>query len=132
MTPGNPVQVNLLGAPSDRDRIFPVLTAGQIARVASHGRRRQTTAGEVLVDFGDHEAPLFVIVAGSVTVVHVLQGVESVIVTYGPGGFTGEINLMSGRPAMTRLKAGQATEVIELPRTELLKLVQTDAELSEI
>ena len=35
------------------ERVFPTLTAGQVARMAAHGRRRTTTRGEVLVEVGD-------------------------------------------------------------------------------
>jgi thioredoxin reductase (NADPH) len=132
MDPHDTSHVVLVGTGSDRHRIFPVLTAGQIARVAAHGRHRQTTAGEVLVDIGDNDVPLFVVVAGAVHVLQVLQGTESALVSYGPGTFTGEVNLISGRPTVARLRVAEAGEVIELRRAQLLSLVQTDAELSEI
>jgi thioredoxin reductase (NADPH) len=125
-------QVVLVGTDSGRDRIFPVLTAGQIGRVASHGRHRQTTPGEVLVDIGDNEVPFFLVVTGAVHVLQVLQSTETLIVSHGSGTFTGELSLISGRPAVTRLRVADAGEVIELPRAQLLTLVQTDAELSEI
>src|SRR3954463_3030323 len=38
------------------ERIFPVLTAPQIARMASHGSRRATRRGEVLIDAGQANA----------------------------------------------------------------------------
>jgi cation diffusion facilitator CzcD-associated flavoprotein CzcO len=34
------------------DRVYPALTPAQIARVARHGRRREMTPGEVLVEVG--------------------------------------------------------------------------------
>jgi len=125
-------QVVLVGTASGRDRIFPVLTAGQIERVASHGRHRRTTYDEVLVDIGDNQVPLFLVVTGAVHVLQVLQSTETLIVSHGPGTFTGELSLISGRPAVTRLRVASPGEVIELPRAQLRTLVQTDAELSEI
>jgi len=35
------------------DRVSPTLTPQQVARVATHGRRRSTTRGEVLIEVGD-------------------------------------------------------------------------------
>src|ERR1051325_8907610 len=93
-------QVPLVDTVSGRNRIFPVLTAAQIARVASHGRRRQTTSGQVLVDVGDKEVPFFVVVTGAVHVLQLSHSVEALIVSQGPGTFTGEVSLISGRPAM--------------------------------
>ena len=51
---------------------------------------------------------------------------------HGPGQFTGEVNMLSGRRALVRSRATEAGEVIELDREHLLALVQTDSELGEI
>ena len=40
--------------------------------------------------------------------------------------------MLSGRPALLRVRASEAGEVIEVDREHLLALVQTDSELSEI
>src|SRR5437764_10093819 len=57
---------------------------------------------------------------------------ESRVVTLQPGQFTGEVNLLSGRRGFTRIRAAEASELIELQREELLGLLQTDSELSDI
>jgi CRP-like cAMP-binding protein len=50
------------------DRVFPILTPLQIARVARHGRRRAMTPGEVLVEVGQRPVPFFVVLNGEVQV----------------------------------------------------------------
>jgi thioredoxin reductase (NADPH) len=114
------------------ERLFPKLTPAQLARVAAHGRRRSTTHGEVLIDVGDRTVPCFVVIAGDIRVLQLANGTERLIVTHRAGSFSGEANLISGRPSMARLRVGEPGEVIELSREQLLGLVQTDAELSEI
>jgi len=114
------------------ERLFPTLTPAQLARVAAHGRRRSTTRGEVLVEVGDRIVSCFAVVAGEIQALQVADGTEKLIVTHGPGSVSGEANLISGRPSMARLRVGEPGEVIELGRDQLLALVQTDAELSEI
>src|SRR6266516_524249 len=114
------------------ERLFPKLTPAQLARITSHGRRRATSRSEVLVDVGDRVVPCFVVVAGEIQALQVSDGAETLIVSHGPGSFTGEANLISGRPSMARLRVSEPGEVIELNREQLLALVQTDAELSEI
>src|SRR5205814_3185634 len=57
---------------------------------------------------------------------------ETLIVTHTAGSFSGETNLISGRPSVARLRVSEPGEVIELSREQLIALVQTDAELSEI
>jgi thioredoxin reductase (NADPH) len=46
--------------------------------------------------------------------------------------FSGEAALLTGRPIVVQIRATEPGEVIELTRDELLTLIQTDSELSEI
>jgi thioredoxin reductase (NADPH) len=112
--------------------LFPVLTPAQMARVASHGRHRSVAAGEVLVDVGDRPVPFFVVVSGELQVVRPAAAADAVFVTHHAGQFSGEGNMITGRRALSRMRASEPAEVIELNREQLLSLVQTDAELSEI
>jgi thioredoxin reductase (NADPH) len=117
---------------SPRDQAFPTLTPAQIARIAPHGRVRAVEAGEVLSEQGQHLVPFFVITAGQIEIVRPSGTVETLVAIHGPGHFTGEVNMLSGRRALVRARASEAGEVIELDRENLLALVQTDPELSEI
>jgi thioredoxin reductase (NADPH) len=73
-----------------------------------------------------------VVVSGEVEIVRPSGGVETLITVHGPGQFTGEANMLSGRPAVFRMRATKPGELIELNRQHMLALVQTDAELGEI
>jgi thioredoxin reductase (NADPH) len=117
---------------SRTDNIFPTLTPAQLARVATHGRRRAVTQGELLVEQGDQPVPFFVIASGEVEIVRPTGETESRIVAQGSGQFTGEANMLSGRRSLVRARVLQSGEVFELSRDELLRVVQTDPELSEI
>jgi thioredoxin reductase (NADPH) len=119
-------------APSHAERLFPTLTSVQMARIAAHGRRRPIAAGEVLVEVGDKDVPFFVVVSGEVQALRPTAGSEILIVAHGPGQFSGEAIMITGRRAMGRLRASEPGEVIQLERAQLLALIQTDAELSEI
>jgi thioredoxin reductase (NADPH) len=112
--------------------MFPTLTAAQVERTAAHGRTRLIRAGEVLVEAGAQVVPFFVVTAGRVEVVQLSGANETLVAAFGPGQFTGEVNMLSGRPAILRVRAGERGEVIEVAREHLLALVQTDSELSEL
>jgi thioredoxin reductase (NADPH) len=114
------------------DQVFPTLTAAQLARVAGHGRARHVERGDVLFEAGTANPPFFVIDSGYLEVVGQADGGEEVVAIFGPGQFTGEVNMLAGRPALFRLRAGASSDVIEFDRDGLLTLVQTDGELSEI
>ena len=114
------------------EHVFPTLTTAQVARVAAHGHPRRIRQGEVLVEAGDHAVPLFAITAGGLELIRPTDTGDTVIVALGPGGFTGEANMLSGRRTLVRARASASGEVIELSRERLMDLVQTDAELGEI
>ena len=125
---GAPLAANL----SRPERVFPTLTEPQIARIAPHGRRRPITSGEVLIEAGQQPVPFFVVLSGEIQVLRLSAGTEALIVTQGAAQFTGEGTMLTGRRALTRIRATGPGEVIELNREQLLALVQTDAELSDI
>jgi len=117
---------------SGAERMFPTLPPAQIERIARHGRVRSIRPGEVLVEAGARVVPFFVITAGRVEVIRPSRATETLVAIHQPGQFTGEVNMLSGRPALVRSRASEAGEVIELDREQLLALVQTDSELGEL
>lgn len=119
-------------AKSSAERIFPRLTPAQMARVAAHGRLRPTQRGEVLYEAGDPVPDFFVVTAGEIEILRTEAGREQRFTLFGPGQFTGEVNMLSGRRALVRARVSESGEVIEMNRERLLTLVQTDAEISEI
>jgi thioredoxin reductase (NADPH) len=118
--------------PDAGTRTFPILTAPQIARIATHGHVRPVQRGEVLIEQGDRVVPFFVVTAGELEIVRPSGATATFITVVGPGQFTGEANMISGRRALVRLRATQPGEVIELDREHVQALIQTDTELGEI
>jgi thioredoxin reductase (NADPH) len=122
-----------LSAQSSRfDLMFPTLTPRQIARIATYGHARRIQPGDVLVEQGDRAVPFFVVTAGEVEIIRPSGTAETLVAVHGPGQFTGEVNLLSGRRALVRARATKAGEVIEVDHEHILALVQTDSELSEV
>ncbi|HEU4785957.1 MAG TPA: cyclic nucleotide-binding domain-containing protein, partial [Gemmatimonadaceae bacterium] len=119
-------------ARSATERLFPTLTVPQISRIAALGRRRPIAAGDVLVEVGDEVVPLFVLVSGEIQILRPSARTDTLVVTYRAGQFLGEGNMIAGRRALMRAYVTEPGEVIELDHGQLLSLVQTDAELSEI
>ncbi len=118
-------------APS-ADSMFPTLTPAQAARIAAYGLVRQIRKGEVLFEPGDQGVSFFVIRTGEVTIVRPTGGTETPVTTLGPGQFTGEVNMLSGRRTLVRARVTEPGEVIELNHEHVLALVQNDSEIGEI
>ena len=116
---------------SRQEHIFPRLTPAQVDRVASHGRVRPVAAGEVLLEMGDAATRVFVVISGQVEVVR-LGDVEQLVAVFQANQFTGEMNVITGRRLAAQLRASEPGEVVEVRREDLLALIQTDAELSEV
>jgi thioredoxin reductase (NADPH) len=114
------------------EKIFPKLTPAQIGRIAAHGRTRSVQPGDVLIEQGDTSVPFFVVITGEVEIVRPFGANETLITIHGDREFTGEVNMLSGRRSLVRVRASKPGEVIELDHKDLLGLVQTDSELSDI
>jgi thioredoxin reductase (NADPH) len=100
--------------------------------MAAHGRRRTVAPGDVLVEVGDAAVPVFAVISGAIQVLQPRHDGETLVVTHRPGQFSGEASTIAGRRAVVRLRVSEPGEVIDIDREQLLRLVQTDAELSEI
>ena len=115
-----------------RGEAFPVLTADQINRIRASSKVRKVEVGDILFELGDGDIPFFVLLSGSLEIVQPdLQG-EHLIVKHGPGEFTGEITMISGRGSLVRGRVTEAGEFLEMRSDDLRTLVARDAELSEI
>ena len=112
--------------------MFPVLTAEQQARVLAHGRARKVAAGEALVEHYQQPMKIFVVIAGKLELFRISDKNEEIVAVCGPGMFTGELNMLSGRRGLVGIRATEAGELIEIEREPLRTLVQTDSELSDI
>jgi thioredoxin reductase (NADPH) len=111
---------------------FPTLSAEQIARIARHGTKRRTRRGELLYDQGTEAPSFFVVISGALDLVRPHQDREDPIAVLGPGQFTGEVNLVTGRRSLARARVSEDGEVLEVDGDALRTLVQTDSELSEL
>jgi thioredoxin reductase (NADPH) len=69
-----------------------------------------------LLEQGDKNIPIFVVISGELETVRPSGAHETLIARVPPGQFTGEVNTLSGRRALNRIRARVASEVIEVSR----------------
>ena len=120
-----------LPLPSDvaEREVFPILTETQIARIAPLATERAFAAGDVLWEQGERSRPLMVVLEGEI---EVLSDRDSPVTVHRPGNFSGDVDLISDRPAVTRARGRKAGRLLALPAERVRTLVQTDPELSEV
>ena len=122
----------LAPATTSLERLFPALSAQHLERIAAHGKRRSIRPGDILLDMSAALSRIFVVVTGRIEIVRSAEGAEALVAELGPGQFTGEISLLSGRRTFVRVRATAEGEVVEIDREHSLGLLQTDAELGPI
>jgi thioredoxin reductase (NADPH) len=112
--------------------MFPTLTAEQVQRMTAHGTVRAVARDQVLIEAGDAVGRFFVVRSGQIDIVQPSNLGDTLVVTHGPGQFTGEGNLLLGRRSLMRAVVSEPGEVVELTREQVLGLVQTDPEVSDV
>jgi len=117
---------------STPSEMFPVLTSAQQARVLAHGQRRTREQGEIVVELNQQVTKVFVVVSGRLHILQVTNNQERVVAICNQGMFTGELNVLSGRRGLVRIRATEKSELIEIEREALQALVEADSELSDI
>jgi thioredoxin reductase (NADPH) len=118
-------------APDQTDAMFPKLDDAQIERLRSFGVQRHAGTGEMLFDQGDQNHGIFIVLSGSLEIIGITKKVESVLRIVEHGMFTGEINQLSGRRSLVRCRAREESELLELDRASLRRIMQTDAGMGE-
>src|ERR1051325_10494767 len=108
---------------SSPDEMFPVLTAEQQGRVLAHGRVRKVAKDETLVKLNQQPTKIFIVVEGKLKLFRTTGKSEEVIAVCGPGMFTGEVNVLSGRRGLVIIRAAESGELIEIERDTLRTLV---------
>lgn len=111
---------------------FPTLTAVQITRLRPAGKVRNVRPGEILFQPDDTDVPFFVLLSGAMEIVQPTVSGERAVAKHDPGGFTGEITMISGRRCLVLGRVTEAGEFLEISGNGLRSLVASDAELGEI
>ena len=120
-----------------RAQMFPKLTPAQLARLERQGTRLQTHAGEILLELGALPRGVFVITAGSLEVLAPPAATQSaadgeLLFVLSAGDFTGEMSTLRGTAALVRVRVRDAGAVLLIDAEQLRRIVQNDAELSEL
>jgi len=123
---------NVIASRETRPRAFPALTEEQIDRIRPLGRVRQVRSGDVLIKPGDTVIPFYVLLSGRMEIVQPALDGERMIALHEPGGFTGEMTMLSGARSQVVGRVSEGGEFLELGPENLRVLVARDAELSEI
>ena len=115
-----------------RHQLFPTLEPVEIERMRRFGEVRTYRAGEALARAGEKAPGLTIILSGKLEVTRRDEAGRSVlIVSHGPGEFTGELAQLAGRPTLVDAVATEPLEGLIIPPDRLRALLIAEAELGE-
>jgi thioredoxin reductase (NADPH) len=121
-----------MSAQDDQDPVaFPVLSASELAEIAAFGTEQPTTAGQLLFEAGEASYDLFVLLEGEAEIVRFDRPDAVVIASYGPGGFVGELNLLTGQRRSLSCRVTAAGRVLVIPEAEFRRLMSARPALAE-
>jgi thioredoxin reductase (NADPH) len=116
----------------DQDDIsFPVLSPEELEAARKIGQVEIYPAGTVVFEAGIRPLDCFVVLRGDLDIIDSSGDTEQLIVTHGPGDFTGEISMLAGLPALADARARTECEVIRLNAEQIRHLLLCSPSLGE-
>ena len=121
---------------SRREQLFPVLDADQIEIVKrfASGPPQTFAPGETVFDVGERNAPIWLVLAGTIELVRRDGlGHEASITTYKLGQFSGEVSQLAGHGSLALGRAGQdGCTALPFDSAHVRALIIGSAEIGEI
>src|SRR5262249_24933028 len=101
---------------------FPRLAAAELALVKPLATPCDHADGETVFRAGQADVDLYIVESGQVEIRHPNDG-DRLIVTHGPGQFSGDIDLLTGGPVVVTAVARGATRLLRVPNSQLRALL---------
>jgi thioredoxin reductase (NADPH) len=109
---------------------FPHLTGAELALVRNLAKSCDYADGEVIFRAGQPDIDLYVVESGQMEIRHPADA-DRVIAIHEPGGFSGDIDILTGRPVIVTAVARGATRLLCVPNDELRALLNRVPSLGE-
>lgn len=111
----------------------PILDAAQLEVLRGYGSERDVDAGDVLFADGDQTYDLIVLLAGTADIIRDYgQSAASVIASYGPSEFLGELGMITGQRAFLSAVATSAGRVLAVPVAQMRRVMAQEPGLSDL
>jgi thioredoxin reductase (NADPH) len=111
----------------------PVLDAAQLGVLRGYGSERDVAAGDVLFADGDQTYDLIVLLAGTADIIEAYgRPGASVVASFGPSEFLGEIGMLTGQRAFLSAVATSAGRVLAVPVAQVRRVMAQEPGLSDL
>ncbi len=109
---------------------FPKLTKAEFALVKPLAKPCDFRDGETIFRAGQPDIDLFIVESGGIDIRNPADD-HSLIVTHRPGEFSGDIDVITGRPVIVNAFAHGATRVLRIPHDQLRPILNRVPSLGE-
>ena len=110
---------------------FPKLSEDEVKFLASRAKLCSFRDGETMLEAGQRGMPFYVVESGGIEIVDESRPERVTIVVHGPGEFTGDVSLLTDRPAVVSAYAKGATRAYCVSQAELRRIIQDIPDLSD-
>ncbi|MCU1504463.1 MAG: cyclic nucleotide-binding protein [Ilumatobacteraceae bacterium] len=111
----------------------PILSAAQVAVLRTYGDEHVVGSGDLLFADGNPTYDLVVVLEGHVDIVEDLGGQrETVIASYGPNQFLGEMSLLTGQRVFLTAMMTSDGRVLRIPAPQVRTIMAEEVDLSEV
>jgi thioredoxin reductase (NADPH) len=111
---------------------FPKLDDAQIESLGKFATLKQFQAGDTLFVAGERDFRFFVIKSGEVEIIDRSSGDEKSVTIHEAREFTGDVDMLTGRPVMFSAIARTRCEVYEISATDLRRILNEMPQLSDV
>ena len=111
--------------------LFQGLNNRQLKKMASRFIPRTYQPDEAIVTQGQTGFGMFIITSGQAeALVELPDGSKTVVNSFGPNDFFGEVSMLDGGPRTASVIAREKTDCLVLDRVEFISLMHNDAEMA--
>ena len=114
-----------------RELAFPKLSEADVECVAAIAKVCSFEDGETIFEAGQRGLPFYVVDTGEIAIVAEWRGQAKTIAVHGPGEFTGDVSLLTDRPAVTSAYAKGGCRAYCVSQSELRRVIQEVPDLSD-
>ncbi len=111
---------------------FPKLDQEQIAVLGKFTTLRSFEVGQKLFAAGERDFGFFVVKSGEVDIVDHSSGRDATIAIHEPGEFTGDVDMLTGRPVLVSTIARTPCEAYEISAAELRRILNELPQVSDV
>ncbi len=110
---------------------FPELTEAEIEHLARMAKVCSFKDGEPVYQAGQRGIPFYVVLTGSIEIVDESRSEPVSIVVHTPGGFVGDVSLLTDRPVVISAYARGETQAYCVSQEDLRRVIQDMPDLSD-